>query len=495
MGRTSQRQTIPTVSQQVPDNNAPSTNSAVSEAGRLQMNDPTTDDSGITNTGDQNHRTSSTASATTKESNIVLPTSSISFNTALAGLLVSDDATLDKEMIAKSIEQVPTNSGVWVPASERNDILNLLNAASAYPFTIDQDGYVHKVWDSILDSQKSLTFYNKIDTLISGQNRIILSISSSYWSFNESSHTIAKQTISNSVSMVFQNSRILILDRAHFVSKSQNAYATLAISMLKALYKDGSDCTAAVSKELSSLLGQSPSSSSDSTMPSSPKGAPSQSHSDSSSNSNQTQSNASSENSSSPQKDTGNSKTNSSPQTSSSMATDSPQTSPSVSSTPQASEKTESAPSFNSVNSSGRGDNSQDAQQDETSSKTVSSSMSAAIEKDYSAKTNIASTESTIPVPCCHLQKSAQTVMPHLLFPKKVTPSLPIAVYPLLSPHSQIAVNCPPNQAAHPAGQIALQAPSAPRPAMSVQIRTLTILIFLKPTATHKCNPVHSMLL
>lgn len=379
----------------MPDTNASGTNSALSEVGRLQTTDDSVTASGITSTGGQNQRTSSTTSATTKESDVVLPTSSISFNTALAGLLISDDATLDKDMIAKSIEQVPTNSGVWVPASERKDILNLLNAASAYPFTIDQDGYVHKIRDSILDSQKSLTFYNKIDTLISGQNRTILSISSSYWSYNESSHTIAKQTISNSVSVVFQNSRILILDRAHFVPKSQNTYATLAISMLKALYKDGSDCTVAVSKELSSLLGQSQSSSSDSTMLSSPNGVPSQRPSDSSSNSNQTQSNASSGISSSPKKDTGNSQANSIPQTSSFVEINSPQISSSASSTSQVSGKTESASSFTPANSSGRGDNTQDEQQNETSSNTVSSYRPVDIEKDHLYKTNIASTEST----------------------------------------------------------------------------------------------------
>lgn len=400
-GHSRQRQSVSTVSQQTPDDQISRTSSTVSEDGGSQINDPTTDNSatafGTSSTSNQNGHTSST-SATTKESNVVLPTSSIGFNTALAGLLISDNAILDKEMAAKSSEQVPTKSGIWVPIPERNDILNLLNAASAYPFTIDQNGYIHKVRDSILDSQKSLTFYNKIDALISGQNRTILSISSCYWSYNESSHTIVKQTISDSVSVVFQNSRILILDRAHFVPKSQNEYPTIAIALLNALYKDGSDYTLDVSKELSSLSGQVSSSSSDSTVPPSSNATSSQDHSDSSSNSSQTQSSASSENSSSSKKDTGdngnNSKTSGSSKASSSTANYSSQTSSSVNSTPQASGKPESASSFNFVSSSARENSMQDEQNDETSSNTVSSSKSADIEKDSSPKTNIASTVS-----------------------------------------------------------------------------------------------------
>ncbi|ADU26774.1 hypothetical protein [Ethanoligenens harbinense] len=392
-----QNQGASTILQKVPDNQTPGTNSTVSEAGVSPSGEPGAA-SGITNTSDQNRRTSGTVPSIPQKSNVVLPTSSTSFNTALAGLLISDDATLDQEMVAKSMEQVPTNSGIWVPASARNDILNLLNAASAYPFTIDGDGYIHKIRDSILTSQKSLTFYNKIDALISGQDRIILSISPYYWSYNESSHTITKQEISDSVSVVFHDSRIMILDRAHFAPKSQNEYPALAIFMLNTLYKDGTDYTSAVSKELSSILEKAASSSSNSTVLPSSNSTSSQDFSNVSGNSSQTQSDASSGNSSSPKKDAGDDGSNrepsGSPKTSGSSVDSSSQISTSASSASQVSGKTENVFSSGSVSSSER-DSLQDEQKDKTFSNTVSSSRSVDVKTNPPAKTDAASAVSS----------------------------------------------------------------------------------------------------
>lgn len=189
--------------------------------------------------------------STTTQTMISLPVSSKTFNVALAGIMVKENNNLEYNDVEKNIADIPTKSGIWIPKNQRSQILKLVNTYSAFKFSTDNEGYLCEDKNVVEDTTKSKIFAEKFITLIKGNERVILSLSNSFWSYDNQTLRLLKKNISDteSVSFKFNQSRLVILNSKSFEITNKNL-AAQAIMLLKQIFRDGTDYSSQINNEI-----------------------------------------------------------------------------------------------------------------------------------------------------------------------------------------------------------------------------------------------------
>lgn len=189
------------------------------------------------------------------EAKIDLPTSSKTFNVALAGLMISENDTLKDTDIEAYVKKAPSNNGIWIPENQRSQIIKLINTYSSQSYDINSDGYLYATSDTTQDISKSKTFSEKINQLISGNEVVILSLSDSFWSYDNQTLRLSKKAINDttSVSIKFNQSRLVILNKNSF-NITDNVSSDQAILLINQIFKDGTDYSSQIINEIKTNL-------------------------------------------------------------------------------------------------------------------------------------------------------------------------------------------------------------------------------------------------
>lgn len=180
----------------------------------------------------------------------VIPSESQSFDTALAGVLADKAAIPSSGKVKEIISSVPDSPGIWIPQRSRADILESINNVSACRFYINKNGYLEKDTDSDIDPNKSKTFSDKILSLISGKERIVLTSSDFFWNVERSMGKIYRCKIdADSVTIKFNSSRIVILN-INKLNSFDSGSSDKSLFILNEIFKSAESFDSIIKNEL-----------------------------------------------------------------------------------------------------------------------------------------------------------------------------------------------------------------------------------------------------
>ncbi len=103
---------------------------------------------------------------------------------ALVGVLALS-ATKSSSTGNETIPEVAEGNGIWVPESDRIDVINMINKAASKEYYIDKDGFVQEVPGAIENLNKSSTYSSVIDRLIKGDNKVVIGVNDGWVSSGE----------------------------------------------------------------------------------------------------------------------------------------------------------------------------------------------------------------------------------------------------------------------------------------------------------------------
>jgi hypothetical protein len=101
---------------------------------------------------------------------------------ALAGVLAISAA---KSSSSESAPTVSEENGIWVPESDRDAVIKMINKAASKEYYIDADGFVKEVLGAVENPSKSSTYSSVLDRLIGGDNKVVIGVNDGWVSSGE----------------------------------------------------------------------------------------------------------------------------------------------------------------------------------------------------------------------------------------------------------------------------------------------------------------------
>lgn len=102
----------------------------------------------------------------------------------LAGILALS-AAKGSSTSSQSAESVPEGNGIWVPESDKDAVIKMINKAASKKYYIDANGFVKEVPGAVEDLTKSSTYSSVLDRLIAGNNKVVIGVDNGCMSYGE----------------------------------------------------------------------------------------------------------------------------------------------------------------------------------------------------------------------------------------------------------------------------------------------------------------------
>jgi hypothetical protein len=101
---------------------------------------------------------------------------------ALAGVLA---ISASKKSSTEGLPTVSEGKGIWVPETDRNAVINMINKAASKEYYIDANGFVKEVPGTVGNLNKSSTYSSVLDRLIAGDNKVVIGVGDGWVSSGE----------------------------------------------------------------------------------------------------------------------------------------------------------------------------------------------------------------------------------------------------------------------------------------------------------------------
>lgn len=76
----------------------------------------------------------------------------------------------------ESAPKVEEGNGIWVPESDRDAVIKMINKAASKEYYIDANGFVREVPGAVENLSKSSTYSSVLDRLINGNNKVVIGV-------------------------------------------------------------------------------------------------------------------------------------------------------------------------------------------------------------------------------------------------------------------------------------------------------------------------------
>ena len=161
-------------------------------------------------------------------------TSPSKFNTALAGLLASNNQSMSTDTINIINESIKFQHGIYIEKNSQSLVVNLLNVISSKTYIVNQDNYLQCLNDSSIDQSKSETVSEQIDALISGEITYVIGNSDGWWK-NTSDGKYEKQFFEQDKSFqcLYENKDLIILNANLFNENNSDKSVNYILEILK----------------------------------------------------------------------------------------------------------------------------------------------------------------------------------------------------------------------------------------------------------------------